>query len=315
MAKPNNQQFQQDPVLTGIAIAYKNPDNSLIADDVLPRIPAPDSDFKWQSYDDAEMFTVPDTRVGRRSAPNQVEIEGVEKTSSTEEYGIDIPLDNKTIKQAEKKGWKPKNRATARATNIIMLDREVRVAKLVQDPNQYHEDNKAVLTVAQQISNPDSDPLNLILEYLDACLMRPNQIAFGNAVWRLFRQHAKVVKAIHGNSGDSGAVTRQQVADLFEVNKVLVGSSRVNIKKPGEAAVLARTWGNTISGQYIDREADTSGGVTFGFTAQEGTRIAGELPASMGLTGGVLIRSGEEVKELIVASRAGFLLENAIEGA
>lgn len=314
MAKPNNQQFQQDPILTGIAIAYKNPDASLIADDVLPRIPVPDEDFKWQSYSLEESFSIPDTRVGRRSAPNQVEITGEEKTSSAEEYGIDIPLDNRTIKQAEKKGWKPKNRATMRATDIILLDREVRVAKLVTDPDNYYEDNKRVLVAGDQVDNETSEPIKLLLEMLDACLIRPNQITFGNDAWREFRQHPRVVKAVHGNSGDSGVASRQAVADLLEVNKILVGSSRVNIKKPGEAPVLARTWSNIIAGQYIDPNADTEGGLTFGFTGQDGTRIAGELPAQMGLQGGIFVRAGEMVKELIVADRAGFLLENVLGG-
>lgn len=319
MSKPDNQQFQQDPTLTAIAIAYRNPKEALIADEVLPKVPVPEEDFKWQRYEDGEDFSVPDTRVGRRSAPNQVEIQGKELTSSTEDYGIDIPLDKKTIKQAEKKGWDPRKRATMRATDIVMLDREVNVAKLVTDPDQYHDDNKATLTAAQAINNPASDPIKLILEMLDACLMMPSQLVFGTAVWRLFRQHPRVVKSIHKNDGDEGIVSRSQVAELLEIEQVLVGKSRLNIAKPGKAPVLKRAWPeDIISAQYINPVADTTGGVTFGFTAMDGDKIAGTKQADIGLYGGEFVRSGESRKELIVANRAGFLIDNAlgyVEGA
>lgn len=308
-------QFTENPTLTAIAIAYNNPDAILIADDVLPRVAAPGRNFKWQSYDEAEAFTVPDTRVGRRGVPNRVEIEGTEKSGSCEDYGIDVPLDNATIDEAARNNWNPENRATERATNIVMLDREVRVAKLVTDPNSYHADHVEALSGSDMFDDPNSDPISAIEHMLDSCWMRPNQVTFGNVSWKHLRKHPKVVKAIHGNSGDEGRATRAQIAELLEVQRVLVGESRVNINRPGEAPVLERVWGNMVAGQYIDRTADTTGGVTFGFTAQLGDKVAGTLPANMGLKGGKLIRSGEVLAEMIVASRAGFLLQNVVSGA
>ena len=108
-----------------------------------------------------------------------------------------------------------------------------------------------------------------------------------------------------------GRASRAQVAELLEVKRVLVGESRVNIKKPGENPILNRVWGNVVCGQFVNRTADTSGGLTFGFTAQLGNKVAGTLQANMGLRGGKLVRAGEQVAEYIVANRAGFLIQNA----
>lgn len=304
-------QFTESAVLTAIAIAYSNPDYSLISDQVLPRVPAPAATFKYQVYDEAEAFTLPDTRVGRRSAPNQVEISGSEREASTEEYGIDIPLDNKTIAEAQRNKWDPDKRATERAADIVLLDREVRTASLVKDPANYHPDHVETLAGADIFTDPASDPITVIEDLMATCWQRPNQLTLGFSAWRALRKHPKVVKAVHGNSGDQGRATRQQIAELLEVQRVLVGESRVNIKRPGEAPVLARVWDNIVAGQFINRTADTTGGLTFGYTAQLGTKIAGTLPANMGLRGGKLVRSGEEVRELIVANRAGFLIRNA----
>ncbi|MEH6740509.1 MAG: capsid protein, partial [Sulfitobacter sp.] len=98
----------------------------------------------------------------------------------------------------------------------------------------------------------------------------------------------------------------------LEVQRVHVGAGRINIKRPGENAELNRVWGNMVAGQFIDRTADTQGGLTFGFTAQHGKKVAGTMPANMGLRGGILVRSGETLVEKIVANRAGFLLQNAV---
>lgn len=303
-------QFTESPTLTAIAIGYKNPDVSLIANDVLPRVPTPRS-FKYHKYDEAGDFTVPDTRVGRRSAPNQVEIEGTEKDASVEAYGIDIPLDNVTIEEAKKNKWNPEGKATERATNIVNLDREIRVAAILSDPANYHADNVEALSGSDLFSDPASDPISIIEDMMATCWVKPTQLTFGFKVWRDLRKHPKVVKAVHGNSGDQGRATREQVAELLEVKRILVGESRVNLKRPGEDPVLARVWDNVVTGQYIDRTADTSGGMTFGFTAVHGTKVAGSLPANMGIRGGKFIRSAEEVRELIVAPRAGFLIRNA----
>lgn len=308
-------QFTESPALTSIAIAYRNPDYSLIADEVLPRVDVPGRTFKWQNYDEAEAFTIPDTRVGRRSTPNQVELEGTEKDGSVEDFGIDVPLDNATITEANRNGFKPENRATERATNIVMLDREIRVASLITDPNNYHNDHVETLAGTDLFSDPESDPITIIEDLMATCWHKPNQLTFGFRAWRALRKHPKVIKAVLGNSGDQGRATKDQVAELLEVKRILVGESRVNINKPGEAAVLKRAWDNTVSGQFIDRTADTTGGLTFGFTAQLGKKVAGTLPANMGLRGGKLVRSGESVKEFIVANRAGFLIQNAVAAA
>ncbi len=305
------EQFVESPTLTSIAIAYSNPDYSLIADQALPRVPVGNTNFKYQVYDDAEGFTLPDTRVGRRSSPNQVEIEGSEKSASTEDFGIDVPLDNATIEAASKSGYDPEKKATERATNIVLLDREVRVAKLLTDPNNYHSDHVETLSGTDLFSDPTSDPLTIIEDLMSTCWQKPNQIEFGFMAWRALRKHPKIMKAVHANSGDQGRATTAQLAELLEVKRVLVGESRVNINRPGEDPVLQRVWGNHVCGQFIDQTADTNGGITFGLTAQLGDKIAGTLAANMGLTGGKLVRSGERLKELVVAKRAGFLIRNA----
>ncbi len=80
--------FPMDPKLTAIAIAYRNPDIALIADQVLPRTPT-EASFKWLRYALADGFTVPDTKVGRKSTPNEVEFSATEVIDNVVDWGLD----------------------------------------------------------------------------------------------------------------------------------------------------------------------------------------------------------------------------------
>ena len=62
-----NTPFPITPAMTAVAIAYRNP--RLIADEVLPRVPVPLQEFKYLKYTLEDGFTIPDTKVGRKSAP------------------------------------------------------------------------------------------------------------------------------------------------------------------------------------------------------------------------------------------------------
>ena len=108
---------------------------------------------------------------------------------------------------------------------------------------------------------------------------------------------------------------RQLAGGLLDktLDDILVGQSRLNTAKKGQPAALSRVWGKHISLQFRDRNANTRSGITFGYTAQWGGRIAGSMADSkIGLRGGQRVRVGESVKEKIVAGQAGYFIENAI---
>jgi len=306
-----NAPFPITPELTAIAIAYKN--QKLIADDVLPRVPVGKQEFKYTKYKLADGFTVPDTKVGRKSAPNQVEFGAEEVTASTEDFGLDDPIPQADLDNAPA-NLDPRGQAVENLTNLILLDREVRAANLVFNANNYGAANKLTLAGTSQFSDfANSDPIATIMDALDACVMRPNVMVIGRPAFSVLARHPKIVKAVLGNAGDSGIARRQDIADLFELEEVLVGEAFYNTARKGQNVSLARAWGKHIALIYRDKTANTRGGITFGFTAQWGNRIAGSIPdKNIGLRGGELVRVGESVKEVICANDLGFFLQNVV---
>ncbi len=306
-----NAPFPIDPVLTGIAIAYSN--SRLIADQVMPRVMVGKQEFKYWKYKLEDGFTVPDTKVGRRSAPNQIEFDATEETESTEDYGLDDPIPQADIDNAPE-NHDPRGRSTEQLTNLILLDREVRVANMVFNAANYAAGNKQVLSGTSQFSDfTASDPIGVIMDSLDSMVMRANKMTIGRPAYSVLARHPDIVKAAHGNSGDKGVATRQAIADLFELEEVIVGEAWINTARKGQAPSIQRAWGKHIALQYIDPQADNRNGTTHAFTAQWGGRIAGSIEdKDIGLRGGERVRAGESVKEIIAANDLAYLIENAV---
>lgn len=303
--------FPTNPTLTAIAIAYRNPDVALIADQVLPRVNT-DESFSWLEYDLAQGFTIPDTQVGRKSVPNEVDFSGTERQAKVLDYGLDDIIPNRDI-AADNRGVDPRGRAVEYLTGLVHLGREKRVADLVFNAANYAAANVLPLSGTSQWSDPNSDPVAAIGDALDSTIIRPNVATFGQVTWTKLRRNPKLVNAIKGGTTVAGMVSRQEFADLFELQEVLVGQSNINLAKKGQPVNMQRTWGKHASFFFRDRSASNAGGITFGFTAQWGGWVAGEIPEQKtGLRGAVRVRSGESVKEIICAKDVGFLFQNAV---
>lgn len=318
----NRRPFTADPALTGIAIGFRNQAQQLIADEVMGRVPVMAETFKWLEYPVNEAFTLPDSRVGRKGRVTRVEFSATENSASTDDYGFSSPIPNSDIaaaaaaRAAKQSTYDPENHAAESLTNLLLLDREVRVAKVVQDAGNYLSGQRIVLSGGDRFSAySTSDPIAVINQMFDSTLVyRPNTIVMGQPVWSKLRSHPHIVNAVRGNLTDKGMVTREEFARLFEVQRVLVGESRVNLARPGQSLNLSRVWGKSIELLYIDPTARPEGGVTWGFTAQFGQRISGRIAdGDIGLEGGNEIRVGEKVKELVVAKAVGAQIDNAVE--
>lgn len=304
--------FPIDPKLTAVAIAYRNPDMTLIADDVLPRTPVA-QEFKYLKYDLAQGFTVPDSKVGRKSAPNEVDFNATEVQDKVQDYGLDDIVPNEDI-QADNQGVNPLGMATMYLTNLVMLAREVRVAGTVFNTSSFTAGNQATLAGTSQWSDGlNSDPVAAISDALDIPVMRPNIGVLGQATWTKLRRHPKIVQAIRNTDQNAGMVSRQEFADFFELQALYIGAGFANSAKKGQTATLSRVWGKHAAFIYRDRSAGPQAGTTFGFTAEWGSKIAGILDEPrIGLVGSQRVRVGERLKELVTATDLGYFFQNAV---
>ena len=313
--------FVVDPVLTAVAVGYRNEAQTLIADRVLPRVQVGGERFKWTEYPLEQAFNIPETRVGRRGQVNQLEFSGTEKTDSVDDHGLETPIplsdiDAAANARAEKRSsYDPEAHSTMMLMDTVLNVREARVAAIVQDANNYSAGRKVTLAGNSQFSDyANSDPITVIKTALEGTLVyRPNTLAMGQPVWSKLSSHPAIVNAIRGNLTNKGVVTREEFAALFEIKDVLVGEGYINTAKPGQQASISRAWGKHISALFVNPMAHPEQGITFGMTAQYGSRISGRIEdPDVGLQGGVRIRTGERIKELVVAKDVGYFIQNAV---
>ena len=300
--------FPVDARLTAIALAFRNPDIALIADDVLPRTPT-DAEFKWLEYDLAQGFTLPDTKVARKSKPNEVDFKAIDHQDKVVDYGLDDIVPNEDIND-DNQGVDPLGTSASYLSGLIDLGREVRVASAVF--NVANHTNNTTLASGSRWDDTNVDPIEDISDGLDTPIMRPNIAVFGQTTWTKLRRNPILVKAIKGQLA-SGQVSRQEFADYFELQQVYVGAGFVNTAKKGQTAAMSRVWGKHAAFIYRDRTAGPQAGVTYGFTAAKGGKVSGQIAEpTVGLEGSGRVRTGERLKEVICAKDLSFYFNTAV---
>jgi hypothetical protein len=314
--------FPIDPVQTGITLAYSN--RQYIADSVLPRVPVGGREFEYKLIGRDQMFTVPETLVGRKGQPNEVEFGGTETPASVRDYGLDDVVPNDDIDAAQNvPGWDPIGLANMGLTELIALGREKRAADLVFGLNTYPATNRTTLSGTSQWSDyTNSDPYSAVMTAMDGMIMRPNIGVIGRLGFSKLSVHPKITAAlVPSSTGNTPTVnaygspaTAQAIANLFGLDALYVGEAFINTAKPGQTASLARCWGKHMALLHQNPAATIRGNaITFGMTAQYGTRVAGSIPApEVGLRGGQRLRVGESVNEIIMASDVGYFFQDVV---
>lgn len=311
--------FSVNPDLTPIAIGYRNTSQSLIGDKVLPEV-GTGKRFKYTKYSIGQAYTVPDTKVGRRSAPNQVEFTGQSFEDEVVDYGLkdgvpqsDLDAFNAMPKPASSGPLSPMEISTMMTTDLILLSREVRMANLIFNAASYGASNQIDLNAQgnKKFTDKTSTPLDLILESLDKCIVRPNTLTIGRVAFSALRAHPQIVQAYFKTAQSGGIVPAQAIADLFELEQILIGEAWVNTAKKGQAVNLVRTWGPHCS--FINRSGQAAqlGQPTFGFVAKFGDReVMTQFDKDIGSHGGQEVRVVERLKEVITAPEGGFYMAN-----
>ncbi len=304
--------FVVQPELTAIAIAYMQRQSDFIADLVLPRVKAVGKrEFKYQVYG-LESYANPDTRVGRKGRPNEVSWASREETAAVEDFGLEDPIPQDDIDQGNKDGRNVTGESTEYIMSLLRIDRESRVASLVQSAANYAANNVQTRAANQGLDNDAVDAPEIIRELLEKPMVRPNIGIMSRLVWSKVSHNTLLVKAIRGQlAGDK--ITPQDFCDYFELESLLIGPARKNRAAKGKNPTLESIWGPHIAFHYRDLAASEQRGVTWGLTVPYGTPVAGATPdGDIGLRGGVRVRAGESLKELVLAKDAGCLIKNAI---
>lgn len=318
--------FQYDPAATAVAIEYMNSDDDYIADQVLPHIVVDKEVYKYQETPVDQRFRQPETRVGRRSTPNQVEFRSRETTGQTQDHALDNPIPNKDAAQDMDQAVPVEDRGIEGTTELLLNGKEVDTANVVFDSATYPSGNKETLSGTDRWSDgANSTPIEDIKLAMDSMVMMPNTLVLGRKTATYLQLHPNLSKAYNRNEGGENVVPLNFLADLLGLDQVLVGNARVqtaqNEANAFGGAVPSRAWGPDAALLHLNQNADPTGDgnglQTFGFTAifngdREEELFSGSIQdPDMGAYGGIRQRVGMSRNEEVSAAELGYFFENA----
>lgn len=306
MMRPNE-------ILTQFCIGYRP--IGMIADRVLPIVPAPDKVFQYQVRDRKVVFAPVNDLLGRTGTPNTIEDATSWTPAVTQDRGLlaDIPINEIRI---AKPPYNPKQQAAMNLMDALALGREKRVADLVFAHANYASSNKLDVT-HEWDDTTNSHPLADIAAALAACFYPPNTMVFGAEAWAYFREHPEVIASMKPlGAGTAGVVSVSDVVNYFSgdgIEQVLIGNAKYDAQPKGKTAVYGDLWGDACALLHVP--SGMSGpnvatfGCTFGFNygggfynVQEGDDMR------RGDEGVVSIKTACSLLETIVAADLGFLL-------
>lgn len=295
---------------TGISLAYKNP--SYIADKVLPRVPVKGKNFSYDKYPIDAFLNVPETKIGDLGEPATMEVKKERVPASLDYHAIKGSVPQTDIDE-QSEGEDMLGDSVLGLTEGLLLAREVRVAKLLQN-STFYGSNVETLSGTDQLNNAASSLLDTIFDARKQMLVKPNKIVVTDDGATDLQRHPEVVSMYRTEYSDpkKGIAPLSYVAQLLKVDEIIVGQSVMNAARKGQAPELVPAWGNDLIMFYQNPLATPKQGLTFGYTAQKGTRQVSQFfDGEPGYSGVYINKVAEAVIELLVAPSCGFLFKNA----
>jgi hypothetical protein len=250
-------------------------------------------------------------------------------TYATEEHGWEEPVDDRDaarygeIIQAEMV-------ATLRAQSIIARNYEARVAAAVFNATTWAQSGNtgsspgtlgtAVVHEWDDAANavPITDVELAVQKVYDNSGLKANALVINWKTFRNLRNCETIIDRINsagaGSPSKASDVTVQMLAQVFDLDKIIVAGASQNTAKEGQAASVSQIWSNEYAmvcriSDSIDMR-DPCIGRTFHWTG-DGSALDGVIEQYRDETvRGDIIRCRFETDEVIMYPQAGYLLSN-----
>ncbi len=309
-------QVHIDKLLTNFALNYQP--SGFIAQDVFTMVSVPNETDMYDTWEQADTFRSQYSRREKGGLASSVRVRVSSDNFRVENYELRANVFWEDMANAD-----PSRRAmyeqgkVSLVLNKLLMDWEDRLAQLVFTAGNVGSD-AAVASVWTDSTN--SDPVGDINTAIDnvfyATGYRPNTILLGPKVWDALRRHNNVLdKAANPNITGGGLFpTRQMVANIFEVDEILVGMAIQNTAVEDLAQTLFPVWSNHCLVYHKTPIASTISptfGATFDWANAPVPRLSAVRHAPDTLRKSQDMTVGYYQDEKITAAPLGFILTGA----
>lgn len=304
--------FTIDAEYTGMSLAYKNTD--YVADRVLPVVSVQNEEFSYKQYPKDAFLNVARTVIGAKGEAESIDIKSEKITDSLVYHALkaEVP-ETEVLAASSKNDDDPIGDNTLLVTEALMLAREVRTANLVNTKETYGT-NVTTLSGTDQLDDKSSSAIDVFIDARAKMLVKPNCAVMSDEAALHLQTHPDFIGMYKSEgSTNRGIVPLEFVAKCLQLKEIIVGQAVLNSAPKGKDPQLVQAWGKNIILFYKNPLAKPKYGLTFGYTAQKGTReIQRFYNGELGAKGIHIIKGVEQVKELICAPGCGYMIEAAI---
>ena len=280
--------------LTNVSLAFSQDASAFVANRVFPNIPVNHKSDVYYTYEKGEFMR--DQAEERAPA---TESAGGGFTIGTDDYSCKVwaihkDVDDQSRANADSQ-FNLDSDATEWVTEQLMIRREKLFVNTFMQGGVWGYDYDGVAgspganEVRQWSDYTNSDPLKNVEDAQDAVHIatgkRPNVMVIGRQVWSALKHHPDLIDRVKYSGGvgnDRPAkVTLQALADLMELDEILVMDATENTAKEGQTPSFSFIGGKTALLAYRAASPGlkvASAGYTFSWTGylgatSEGTRI------------------------------------------
>ena len=248
------------------------------------------------------------------------------QTYFCEDYGLEIPVPIKVIKNADKP-LQPLSTAGAIVAGHLLNAQEQRFSTLLQDStttfSSYTSTPAAQWDAAAPI--PFDDRNTAVQSMMENGSYNPVVhdliCVMGIKGWHLAQRNADLIDSIKGTR-DASVITEEDFRKYLQVNQLLIGRGTYNTAKKGQSISLDYIWdGDKVSFFAVPKgspgDAMATLGATFTWTAENG----GAMPTGMAMDRFLLkkqkrydVVANHCVDEIVLMASCGFIFTNVFSG-
>lgn len=235
-----------DQLLSNMALNYRP--MGMIADMIFPTVPVQKQSDHYAIFTRADALRIEDTKRSPDTEANKITRMPSSDTYYAENYALKYPV---TIEDRANADPIFVTELINGRVEFIMdklgLDWENRIAALVTNTSNVGS-SAAVSSGWTDHTNADClGDINAAIDNVkDSTGMTPNRIVFGESAWRNFRRNVDVRNIINGTNNGGGYANIQQVQDLLEIERVMVGGAYKNVGNEAQSESLTQIWGDNV---------------------------------------------------------------------
>ena len=266
-----------DKPLTNLAIGFEA--SNFIVDQIFPSVSVNKESDLYFKYDKGDFFRLPDSTLrAPKTKGRAIEFSVSSETYFVKNYALREEIAFETLANQDAP-LKLERKTVAHLMGLLMLDWETRVASLILTTGNVG--SSTTLSGVNQWNNGESNPVEDIETGKDAVISttgkKANLLILGHQVFTKLIHHPDLLERI--KYVQKGVVSKDILATVFDVDRVIVGSAITNTANEGATDAFSFVWGKHALLAHVTNTADPDGkDPSFGYSFRWNNPKLGSAP-------------------------------------